>query len=149
MRATHFVSAPVNEGKRVSITIGYGTDYAIYVHERSDLAHPVGTDHWLKLTLQEMAPRLPALVARNAKKAFEMGLDFHAIPATAPTAPQDPGASSSSAKGPARGAPKEATSSSTAIEPSSSSAPTGKASSSRRKRKAKRPPGNGGNGGES
>ena len=39
LRATHYVSAPEEKGDDVTVEIGYGTDYAVYVHERLELTH--------------------------------------------------------------------------------------------------------------
>ena len=39
LQGTHYVSPPEEKGDDVTVEIGYGTDYAVYVHERTELQH--------------------------------------------------------------------------------------------------------------
>lgn len=91
MRATHYVSPPMKTGRMIVTEIGYGVAYAVYVHERDDLKHPVGTDHWLKKALEERAQGMLGRLATKTERALSKGWGVEAIPATAPTKPQDPG----------------------------------------------------------
>jgi hypothetical protein len=42
LKGSHFV-APSRSGTRSSVEVGYGTDYAVYVHERLDMQHKAPT----------------------------------------------------------------------------------------------------------
>ncbi len=48
LRASATVSPVKREGGRFYVEVGYGTDYAIYVHERTELRHRVGKAKFLE-----------------------------------------------------------------------------------------------------
>lgn len=94
MRATHYVAPPTIRGGRLFVEIGYGTSYAIYVHERTDLAHRVGRAGWLRAALNERAAGFPERLAARIKRNVATGVGSDALSGGAPSAPQDPGAGS-------------------------------------------------------
>ncbi len=55
------------EGRRLTATIAYGTEYAVYVHEDLDALHPVGEAKFLERPLKESAPFIPRRVAERLK----------------------------------------------------------------------------------
>jgi hypothetical protein len=95
LRATHYVAPPVITGKRIRVEVGYGVEYAIYVHERRELRHPVGRAQWLLAAFAVRASgffgRLAARTLQNAKK----GVGVKALQGRAPARPGDPGPSPS------------------------------------------------------
>jgi len=57
LRATGNLSKPITENGVVSQTISYGSDYALYVHERLDLAHkPPTSAKFLEISLRANEP---------------------------------------------------------------------------------------------
>jgi hypothetical protein len=69
LRSTGIVETPVREGKKIRVTLSYGTDYAVYVHEILTNFHKVGQAKFLESTLNESAPFIAARVARRVKDA--------------------------------------------------------------------------------
>lgn len=56
LRASGHVQAPVVEGGKVSVTLGFGgaaEAYAVPVHERMDVHHPVGQAKFLETPVRE------------------------------------------------------------------------------------------------
>jgi hypothetical protein len=66
LRQSHFTTRPIMGASGPECTIGYGTDYALPVHERLEAFHPVGQAKYLetpfKWALSGMAERLAARV---------------------------------------------------------------------------------------
>jgi hypothetical protein len=91
MKQTHYVSPPTESGRTIVCEIGYGVDYAIYVHERTELHHPHGQAKWLQKTLDEVASGFVARIGKKMRRALEKGVSVQAIPATAPTEPKGGG----------------------------------------------------------
>jgi len=68
LKASGHVQDPVVDSDGVSVTLAFGgaaSEYAIYVHERLDVHHPVGQAKFLESTVLESAPHLPARVAKR------------------------------------------------------------------------------------
>jgi len=55
LRASATVTPVKEEGDTFYVEVGYGTDYAIYVHERTELRHKVGKAKFLEDPLKENA----------------------------------------------------------------------------------------------
>lgn len=91
MRATHYVSPPIRAGKKLRVEVGYGTDYAIYVHERREAKHTVGRAGWLLLALAQRAGGFYGRLAARTRQNFEQGLSVDALEGGAPSSPRDPG----------------------------------------------------------
>lgn len=68
LRSTGKVHQPEQHGETLSVTLSYGTDYAVYVHEILENLHPVGQAKFLESVLKESAPYMPQrLTARIGK----------------------------------------------------------------------------------
>jgi hypothetical protein len=88
MRGSHYVAPPTLNGNgRAKVELGYGTDYAIMVHERPELHHAVGRAFWLRDALKERAQGFFGRLATRTKRNQAAGVGVRAIPATAPTGP--------------------------------------------------------------
>jgi len=55
LKSTGHVKPPETKGGVTSVTLGYGTDYAIYVHERP-ANHPIGQMKFLESAVLEAGP---------------------------------------------------------------------------------------------
>jgi hypothetical protein len=51
LRQSGHVQLPVIEGDRISVTLGYAAEYAIFVHENLAAHHKVGTAKFLEIPL--------------------------------------------------------------------------------------------------
>lgn len=51
LRQSAHVDFPEVEGERVEVAFGYAAEYAVHVHERMDLHHPVGQPKFLEQPL--------------------------------------------------------------------------------------------------
>lgn len=75
LRSTAYVEPP-----RVSANpearLGYGTDYGIYVHERTELHHEVGQAKFLEVPLQAARRGYTERVGKRLKKHAEAGTGF-------------------------------------------------------------------------
>jgi hypothetical protein len=92
MRDSHYVAPPtLKPNGRVRVELGYGTDYAVYVHERPELHHAVGRAFWLRDALTARATGFPGRLATRTKRHVAAGTGVAAIPATAPKKPGDGG----------------------------------------------------------
>lgn len=69
LRSTAYCTPPHVAGEEIYVTVGYGTAYAIFVHERVDLHHAVGEAKFLEKAIDEVhgdySARLLALVLDN------------------------------------------------------------------------------------
>lgn len=84
MKQSHYVAPPTVSGSTVTCELGYGVDYAIYVHERTELRHPHGQAKWLKRVLDEIARGFTERIAAGMERALASGLSIRALPAQAP-----------------------------------------------------------------
>jgi hypothetical protein len=69
LRASGHVDGPHDEGGVITLELNYGgaaAPYAIYVHERMDVHHPVGKAKFLEDPAMRMSERLPAAIAARA-----------------------------------------------------------------------------------
>lgn len=71
VRSTHYVAPPKREGDEVYVEVGVGTDYAVPLHERTEVPHAVGEakflEHALYTRSSGMLGRLAARTAANAE----------------------------------------------------------------------------------
>lgn len=70
LRNSGQVLDPVQEGKRISVTLAFGggaVDYAIHVHENPDALHPVGQWKYLESTLNESRSNMAARVGARVR----------------------------------------------------------------------------------
>lgn len=73
LRSTHYVAPPVDDVGTITVEIGYGTDYAVPVHERTDVHHPVGEAGYLRKAMDAAARGFSSRVARRTKTLAEAG----------------------------------------------------------------------------
>lgn len=48
LRESGFVTRPERAGGQIECVVGFGADYAVYVHERTEIRHPVGQAKFLE-----------------------------------------------------------------------------------------------------
>ncbi len=90
LRATHFVSLPFDK-INPKVILGYGTNYAIYVHERSDLKHRAPTQYkFLEQPFREAKAGYKARLGKRTWALYKRGVKT-AIATGTPTQPQDKG----------------------------------------------------------
>jgi len=71
LRATAYVTLPTM-GNHIKCRLGYGTNYAVYVHERTNAHHrPPTRSHYLSIPLQKARATFVSDVARYARRALE------------------------------------------------------------------------------
>ncbi len=66
LRNSGQVSLPVQEGRKISVTLSYGgaaADYAVPVHENLEAFHKVGQAKYLESVLDESAPHMAERLA--------------------------------------------------------------------------------------
>jgi len=86
LRASGYVSPPV-DAENPAATVGYGTDYAIYVHERTELRHPVGKAKFLSDPMNRRLSGYQQRIAARTQENYRSGVGVDAIPVEAPTTP--------------------------------------------------------------
>lgn len=65
LRASHHADEPVIKGNVIQGRIGFDKGYAVYVHERTELHHPIGEAKFLENAKNEEQPGMPGRVARD------------------------------------------------------------------------------------
>jgi hypothetical protein len=90
LRATGYVSPPVGEDNPI-VEIGYGTDYGIYVHERTELRHTVGESKFLEKAVNEASGGYLKRLGERVKDNEKRGIRVKSIPKIYPTNPKDSG----------------------------------------------------------
>jgi hypothetical protein len=74
LRRSHYVTAP--QGADFTVELGYGTNYAVYVHERTGLKHHVGKAKFLEDPLNEAKGNMKARLLLRTKENIEKGRRF-------------------------------------------------------------------------
>jgi len=85
LRSTHYVSPPTGDKDDPVCTLGYGTNYGVYVHERPELKHTSGKAKFLEDPINSARSGYVERVAARAHENFERGIGVSTIPKTAPT----------------------------------------------------------------
>lgn len=85
LRSTHYVAPPTDDGV---CEVGFGTDYALPVHDRVEVYHKVGGPLYLKSALDEAQSGYVDRLAKRTKANHRAGIGVKAIPKTAPTKPK-------------------------------------------------------------
>lgn len=68
--STTFEAAPTTGDEFASGVLTVDTDYAVYVHERTDLKHPTGQDHFVSEPMERLQGELVAIQATEVARAF-------------------------------------------------------------------------------
>lgn len=75
LRATATVGGPVDTGNGPEVPLGYGTDYALYVHERTDMRHNAPTKaKFLEDPLRAAAVGFKERLAKRIKQNMANGV---------------------------------------------------------------------------
>lgn len=97
LRATHYVAPPVKDKGRMTVEIGFGTDYAVYVHERTEVGHPVGEAKFLEKALNERTSGFKERMAKRVRANLRSGVEMVPLDPNTPQRPTDPGPTASKA----------------------------------------------------
>lgn len=76
LRATGFVAPPDTTIRGVSVQFGYGTDYAVAVHERTEVPHRTGKAKFLDDPLNASRAGAALRIARDTRILFEQRRGF-------------------------------------------------------------------------
>ena len=68
LRASGHVQPYKRSGETVEVVLAYGTDYAVYVHEITSNAHPVGRSKFLEANVNAAAAGIEAALAKRLAK---------------------------------------------------------------------------------
>lgn len=81
LRSSGFVSAPmeVGPGGGMKVVMGYGTEYAVFVHEDTDASHTTGNAKYLEKALNAKAGQMAEQIAKAAEAMMERGVGLEAI----------------------------------------------------------------------
>ena len=85
LRSTHYVTIPSSRGV---VEMGYGTDYAVPVHERTDVRHTTGQAKFLEQPVNAARSGYAADVARKAQNNFKSGVGLSSLAGSTPTRPK-------------------------------------------------------------
>jgi hypothetical protein len=89
LRSTAYVSPP--QGDEMEVQVGFGTDYAEAVHERTEVNHTVGEAKFLQNAVDKISSGFARNVSKKAQKNFERGVSISSVSATVPQTPKDKG----------------------------------------------------------
>lgn len=87
LRASHYVGPPVANGGELVVEVGFGTDYAVFVHERTDLAHKVGEAKFLQNAMNERSAGFLERVQKRTKSNRRAGITSAVLDPRVPTRP--------------------------------------------------------------
>jgi hypothetical protein len=82
-------AAPPKSIENPVVDIGYGTDYALPVHERVEVFHEVGQPLFLKRAVDESRANYLRSLAIKARRNLARGVRLRGIPATVPVEPKE------------------------------------------------------------
>lgn len=68
LRASAYGEPPKVDGMKMSVRIGYGTNYALPVHERVEVKHKVGRAGWLRHVLERRASGYAQRIADRVRR---------------------------------------------------------------------------------
>ena len=86
LKNSHYVTQPMSSVKPI-VEVGVGTDYAIYVHERTELRHKVGRAKYLQVVKERYQPRYAQDVLNFTRRNVATGVKLATLK-SAPTRPQ-------------------------------------------------------------
>lgn len=67
LRSTGHVDQPERSGRHISVTLSFGTEYAVYVHENLEAFHQIGQARFLSSVLEESQPYMAERIARRIR----------------------------------------------------------------------------------
>jgi hypothetical protein len=74
LRGSGTVLPPEQHGQRIEVTAGFGgaaAKYAVIVHEKMGLHHPVGGPKFLERAFLQRAPKMASNLARRVESAWQ------------------------------------------------------------------------------
>jgi hypothetical protein len=87
LKQSHYV-APISEGDRPKVEVGYGTDYAVFVHERVDLNHKSPTKaKYLQDPMERAKAGFASRLAKRTKRNWQAKRGLGSVKGQAPTRP--------------------------------------------------------------
>ena len=90
LRSTHYVAPPTIEGSLITVEVGVGTDYAVAVHERTEVGHKVGEAKFLEKALVARLPGMGQRIGQLIWRAIETKSGVTPLPSTnSPARPKD------------------------------------------------------------
>ena len=85
LRGSHYVAPPTDDHE---CEIGFGTDYALAVHDRVEVYHEIGESEYLKKPVEAAQSGYADRIAGRTKANHKAGIGVRAVPKTAPTKPK-------------------------------------------------------------
>lgn len=73
LRSTGHVKPPEQSGKKVSVELAFGTDYAVFVHEIEGTNHPTGRSKFLEANVLAAEREFARRVADKVEKHLRPG----------------------------------------------------------------------------
>lgn len=89
LRSTGYVAPPQEGDDAPTVEVGYGTDYGIYVHERTELRHTVGEAKFLEKAVNEAIAGYNRRLLKRTQQNIERGVGVRAISKLFPDRPTD------------------------------------------------------------
>jgi len=69
--------------------VGYGTEYALALHERVEVFHKVGQPLFLSSVINELKSKYADKIATRTKRFWRQGKGLSGVPQSAPTKPPE------------------------------------------------------------
>lgn len=91
LRASAYAAPPKNTPRGPEGEVGYGTEYALPVHERIEVFHRVGGPKYLESVMLERIKGYKNRIADSTSKNFAAGIGVRAISSDMPTKPKRSG----------------------------------------------------------
>lgn len=88
LRATGYAAPPVETMRGPEGEVGFGTNYAVYVHEALSAFHRVGGPKFLESVVNERQKGYRQRMADRVTANFAAGIGVSAIPASEPRRPK-------------------------------------------------------------
>lgn len=87
LRATGYCAPPTDQGGPTQI--GFGTDYALAVHEKIEIPHKVGEAKFLEKAVNMNTADYRDWLAKRTVENYAAGVKLGSVPATEPTTPAE------------------------------------------------------------
>lgn len=87
LKRTGYVAPPRNPNNP-TVEVGYGTKYAIHVHERTDVRHRNGQAKYLFSVIDETRSGYEKRIGKRAERLFDEGKGIRAVPKEFPRKPK-------------------------------------------------------------
>lgn len=88
LKGSHYVTRPDSNGE---VQVGFGTDYAVPVHDRTEVYHKIGQANYLKEPLDKATAGWAGRVAKRARNNLSGNVRIGRVGGTAPQRPNSRG----------------------------------------------------------